>query len=80
MPENGHVFLDSRKNGQLTDEKLNRVTASRLVQRLGVDTGFYWTKIARTRGGKKRAKKWGRYLLTIADTTVRLIWQNGATL
>ena len=59
MPDEGAVFWGSRKGGELTKTKLNRITVSRLVQRLGVDVGFYRQEVKVTRGGKRKVAKVG---------------------
>ena len=43
----------------MTDGVLNRITLSRLVQRLGVGVSFYWVEIETTPNGKVRERKIG---------------------
>ena len=59
MPAEGGIFLGSRKGGELTTGTLNRITLSRLVQRLGVGVGFYRVEIWFNQKGEPRERKIG---------------------
>jgi len=59
MPAEGQIFLGSRKGGELTTGTLNRITLSRLVQRLGVHAGFYRVEIWFNHKGEPRERKIG---------------------
>ncbi len=59
MPAEGGIFLSSRKGGALTTGLLNRITLSRLVQRLGVGIGFYRVEIWHAHNGDVRERKIG---------------------
>ena len=59
MPLEGGIFLGSRKGGELTTGLLNRITLSRLVQRLGVGVGFYRVEIWFNQKGEPRERKIG---------------------
>lgn len=59
MSTEGGIFLGSRKGGALTTGMLNRITLSRLVQRLGVPVGFYRVEIWFNHKGEPRERKVG---------------------
>lgn len=59
MAAEGGIFWSSRKDGQLMTTKLTRITVSRLVQRLGVDVGFYREEATVTPGGRRKVQRIG---------------------
>ena len=59
MPIEGGTFLGSRKGGELTTGTLNRITLSRLVQRLGIGVGFYRVEMGYKSNGDLKETKIG---------------------
>lgn len=59
MPAEGAIFPGSRKGGELTGSPLNRITLSRLVQRMGVGVGFYRLEEWVNHKGELRERKIG---------------------